>query len=320
MLGKAMGYEGQSVSRLVARRELQQVKRDSRRVVCQVEEERRPVERTVLLEVRLEEPSGLHVDSHGSEDDREVVLVTVVNTFARSWSLDETGLSTDLSGDLKRGRGSNVGDLVRADTGTQHVHKTARPRQGTYVVVRKTRSREDGDLLTSSNRVHDVDRRDTSLDHLLGVDSRVGVDGHSWTTVESLVRSRTSDQGREVEDMGRRAKEREGRRLTVDVEVVLGKDLGSLVDGITRSVEDSTLHVLRNGQLHGRSRELDVGRLDVDTRRALEDLDDGLLALDLEDLTSSLGAVGQSKGDDLVIRGELRGGLKRRRHVSKEPV
>lgn len=63
-----------------------------------------------------------------------------------------------------------------------------------------------------------------------------------------------------------------------------------------------------------------MGRLDVDTRRALEDLDDGLLALDLEDLTSSLGAVGQSKGDDLVIRGELRGEWKRRRHVSKEPV
>lgn len=112
----------------------------------------------------------------------------------------------------------------------------------------------------------------------------------------------------------------DGRRPTVDVEVVLSKDLGSLVDGVTRSVEDSALHVLRDGQLHGRSRELDVGRLDVDARRALEDLDDGLLALDLEDLTSSLGAIGQSESDDLVVRRELRSGRGRRRHVSKEPV
>jgi hypothetical protein len=56
-----------------------------------------------------------------------------VNTLG---GLDQTSLSTNLGGDL---------------------------------VVRQTSGREDGNLLTTSNRVHSVNGRDTGRDHLLGV-------------------------------------------------------------------------------------------------------------------------------------------------------
>ena len=59
--------------------------------------------------------------AHSPEDNSEVVLVIVVNTLVSS--LHETGLSADLRGD---------------------------------VVVRQTRSGEDGDLLTSCNTVHHI--------------------------------------------------------------------------------------------------------------------------------------------------------------------
>jgi hypothetical protein len=60
--------------------------------------------------------------------------------------------------------------------------------------------------------------------------------------------------------------------LTVDVEVVFSEDLGSLVDRVSGSVKDSTEHVLRDGELHGGTRELDVGGLDVDSRGSFENL------------------------------------------------
>lgn len=46
-----------------------------------------------------------------------------------------------------------------------------------YLVVRETCSREDGDLLASGDAVHAVDGRDAGLDHLLGVNAALGVDG-----------------------------------------------------------------------------------------------------------------------------------------------
>jgi hypothetical protein len=49
----------------------------------------------------------------------------------------------------------------------------------TNLIVRKTSSREKGDFLSSSNGVHDIDSRDTSLDHLLGINSLERVDGLS---------------------------------------------------------------------------------------------------------------------------------------------
>jgi hypothetical protein len=160
-----------------------------RRVVCQVGEHGDTLHRSVLLEVLGEETGSFQVHTHGTENDGEVVIVHIVHTLALV--LDETSLATDLCGNL---------------------------------VVRKTRSREDRDLLTTSDGVHGVNGADTSGDHLLGVDTRVGVD-----------------------------------RRTVDVEVVLSKNLGALVNGATRTVENTTQHVLAHSELQVVAGELDFG-------------------------------------------------------------
>jgi hypothetical protein len=106
-----------------------------RRVVCQVQEQGNALHTAVLLEVLGEETTRLQVNTHGTEDNGEVVIVVVVYTL-RGLS-DQAGLSTNLRSNL---------------------------------VVRKTGGREDGDLLSTGNRVHRVDGRDTGRDHLFGVD------------------------------------------------------------------------------------------------------------------------------------------------------
>lgn len=65
-----------------------------------------------------------------------------------------------------------------------------------------TGSREDGDLLTTGDRVHHVDSGDTGLDHFLRVDTGPGVDG-----------------------------------LALDIQEVLSQDWGTLVDGLAGAVE-----------------------------------------------------------------------------------
>jgi hypothetical protein len=76
-------------------------------------------------------------------------------------------------------------------------------------------------------------------------------------------------------------------RATVDVKVVFGKDLGALVDGLSRTVEDAAQHVLGNTELQAVAGELDFGLymsdvllpavellylLNIDAGRALENL------------------------------------------------
>lgn len=106
-----------------------------RRVVCQVEEQCDTLHTAVLLEVASEESTGLQVDTHGTEDNGEVVVMVVVYALGRL--ANQTSLSTDLRGDF---------------------------------VVGKTGGGEDGNLLTTSDRVHRVNGRDTSRDHFFGVD------------------------------------------------------------------------------------------------------------------------------------------------------
>lgn len=110
-------------------------------IISQVQEERDSLHASVLLKVAGEESAGFQVDTHGTEDDGEVVLVVIVNTLGR---LNQTGLSTDLGGNF---------------------------------VVRKTSGREDGNLLTTGNGVHGVDGRDTGGDHLLGVFLQISIQG-----------------------------------------------------------------------------------------------------------------------------------------------
>jgi len=60
--------------------------------------------------------------------------------------------------------------------------------------------------------------------------------------------------------------------FTLNVEEILGKDLGALVDRLARAVEHTAEHVLRDGDLEGVARELNAGLLGIDTRGTLKDL------------------------------------------------
>ena len=92
---------------------------------------------------------------------------------------------------------------------------------------------------------------------------------------------------------------------TVDVKVVLGKDLWAIVNGLTRTVEDTPEHVLRDREFHAATGELNMGSLNIDTGRALEDLHDRLLPLYFKDLTATLRAIGEGKLYNLIVRGKL---------------
>ena len=104
--------------------------------------------------------------THSSKDDGEVVFVHIQNTLAVL--LDETGLTTDLCGQLRD-------EAAIAVDG--------------YLVVGETSSREDGNLLTAGNGVHGIDGRDTSLNHFLRVNTRVRIDGLTWWKGGSMSRA-----------------------------------------------------------------------------------------------------------------------------------
>lgn len=109
-----------------------------RGVVGQVQEKSHTFQTAVLLEISGEESSGFQIYTHSSENNGEVVLMSIMCALIRyALLLNQTSLSTNL--------GSNF-------------------------VMWETGSREDGNLLSTSNRVHGIDGRDTSRDHLFRVD------------------------------------------------------------------------------------------------------------------------------------------------------
>jgi hypothetical protein len=73
----------------------------------------------------------------------------------------------------------------------------------------------------------------------------------------------------------------------VDVAVSLGQYLGAAVDGLAHAVEDAAQHILGNASSSGwpRKRTLDCARLMP--CGGFEQLDDSLVALDLEDLAAA---------------------------------
>lgn len=177
---------------------------DIRGVVCQVQEQSDTLHTAVLLKVPREEATCLQVDTHGTEDDGEVVLVVVVHALVGL--SNQTGLSTNLGGDF---------------------------------VVGETGRRKDGNLLATGDRVHRVDGGDTGGNHFLGV--HLGM-ASAWYPLHILQYTHT----------------RVGvDRTTVDIEVVLGQDLGALVNRPTRAVEDAPQHVLGHAELQTLAREFD---------------------------------------------------------------
>lgn len=109
-----------------------------RGIIGKVKEERDTFQTAVLFKITSEETSCFQVDTHGTEHNREVVLMTIVCALiCHTLLLNQASLSTNLRGNF---------------------------------VVRKASSGEDGDLLSTGDGVHGVDGGDTGRDHLLGVD------------------------------------------------------------------------------------------------------------------------------------------------------
>jgi hypothetical protein len=107
-----------------------------RRIVGKVEEQSGTFQTAILLKVAGEETGSFQVDTHGTKDNGEVLLVSIVGTLVGdALLLDQASLSANLGG-----------NFVMGETG----------------------SREDGNLLATGNRVHRIDGRDTSGNHFLG--------------------------------------------------------------------------------------------------------------------------------------------------------
>lgn len=118
---------------------------DLRRVVRQVQEQCDTLHAAILLEISGEEAARLQVDTHGTEHNREVVVVVIMDTLSRL--SNEASLSANLRGDF---------------------------------VVRETGGGENGNLLATGDRVHGVDGGDTSRDHLFGVNLGASASYTRW--------------------------------------------------------------------------------------------------------------------------------------------
>lgn len=140
----------------------------------------------------------------------------------------------------------------------------------TNLIMRKTICREEGDLLSSSDGVHDINSGDTGLDHFLGVVSLIRVN-----------------------------------RLSLDIKEVFGEYWGSMVDGHTGTIELATEHLDRDRHAEDITGELTMGVEVINIGCTFKDLYDGLLALNLEDLTFSHLSVSESDVDDFSIFREL---------------
>jgi hypothetical protein len=136
-------------------------------------------------------------------------------------------------------------------------------------------SGEDRYFLPTSDRVHNVDSRDTRLDHLLRIYAGVRVDGRPFVSESS-----TKSAGTEMV-----------QKRTIDIQIILRKNFRSLVNGIPRPIEYTSKHIFSDGKLHAAASEFDVRRLYVHTRRTLEYLDNGLLSLNFKDLATTFRAV-----------------------------
>ena len=125
---------------------------------------------------------------------------------------------------------------------------------------------EDGQLLAADQGIQSVDGGDARLDELVGVVPGGGVHGQA-----------------------------------VDVPVLLGQDVRAAVDGLAHAVEDPAQHVAGHGQLQGVAQEADLGVLQIDAGRGLEELDHGVVAVDLQHLAAAQGAVGELDLAQLIV-------------------
>ena len=111
---------------------------DIRRVIGQVQEKGDTFHAAILFEVARKESTRLHVDTHGSEHNGEILLMSIMDIFRRL--VNQTRLTTNL--------GSNF-------------------------VVRQTSSRKDRDFLATGNGIHCVNRGYSSSNHFLRIHLRL---------------------------------------------------------------------------------------------------------------------------------------------------
>ena len=76
-------------------------------------------------------------------------------------------------------------------------------------------------------------------------------------------------------------------RQAVDVAVLLGEDRRAAVDGLAHAVEDAAEHILAHAQLQRVAEKAHLRLREVDALRALEELHDRMIVLDLEDLAAA---------------------------------
>jgi hypothetical protein len=103
------------------------------------------------------------------------------------------------------------------------------------LIVRKTGGRENRDLLASGNGVHGVNGRDTRRDHFLRVNLSCSFISHE--ALAFTVPGAGTTYPRVGVD-----------RLAVDIQIILRQHLGTLVNRATRTIENTTQHVLRDTQ------------------------------------------------------------------------
>lgn len=137
---------------------------------------------------------------------------------------------------------------------------------GTNLVMWKTVSREEWNFLTSSNRVHYIDRGNTSLDHFLWIDSPVWI---NW--------------------------------LSLDIKELFSENWRTLIDWLSGTVESSSKHFFGNWHFENITSELDMGVKIIDSGSSFEDLDDSALAIDFEYLTLSDASISQDHVNDFCV-------------------
>lgn len=108
---------------------------DSRWVIGQIQEECDSFHTAILFEISSEETTSLHIDTHCSENDREVVLMTIVNIFGGL--VDQTSLTTYLCSNF---------------------------------IVWKTSGGKDRNFLASCDRIHGINGRYSRGNHFFRVD------------------------------------------------------------------------------------------------------------------------------------------------------
>lgn len=127
---------------------------------------------------------------------------------------------------------------------------------GGNLVVRETSSGEERNLLTTSDGVHHIDGRNTSLNHFLRILSLIRVNG-----------------------------------LALNVKEVFGENLRSLIDGLAGTIELTTQHLGGDWHAQDITCEFDVSAQVIDIGGAFKDLHNSFLSMNFKNLTLSDRAV-----------------------------